>query len=52
MNYIEFIVDIEAVDTYRPKVPARPTNQLTENETSRIGASGEIADNSIPVLPL
>ncbi|KAI9271805.1 6-phosphofructo-2-kinase-domain-containing protein [Phascolomyces articulosus] len=46
-------VNIEAVDTYRPKVPPRTTsNQLKEHETSRIGASGEIADISLPVLPL
>lgn len=51
---VSFLVDIEAVNTYRPRVPQR-ISQLRESEgqkQSGLGASGEIADSAQPILPL
>lgn len=53
-DYFFLLVDIDAVDTYRPKVPR--LNKLKELEgvpsKNTAGASGEIADGSSPILPL
>ncbi|KAI8330315.1 histidine phosphatase superfamily [Chlamydoabsidia padenii] len=43
-------VDIEAVDTYRPK--ATGVESVVQNKSSQKGAAGEVIDSSEPILPL
>lgn len=47
----EYIGNIEAVDTFRPKGD-RVTKLKDSDTTSNAGAIGEIADAKNPILPL
>lgn len=53
--YIPSLVDVGAVDTFRPKgqrARVLTNDQFVTKSESTAGASGEVVDSSQPILPI